>query len=206
MEHLKRFEQLGFDEVTLRITSWDQRGQTGPPDRGSRAALRGGRGCVVPSTSDRKIHVTFPQCSPQRCSANGAHLQVSSRACAPPLPATQVRLPTHGPREPACLVVGALRCGRRTGCWWGTCAGRARRAGQVCQECQCWQAWVSGSVVWSQGRFPEPSSEVLTRERAFSPSWPRWRRIPWCRVGVGPPPGAEELATATGPRERHAHR
>jgi len=25
--HLKVFERIGFDEVTLRITSWDQRGQ-----------------------------------------------------------------------------------------------------------------------------------------------------------------------------------
>lgn len=27
IEHLKVFERLGFDEVTVRITSWDQRGQ-----------------------------------------------------------------------------------------------------------------------------------------------------------------------------------
>ncbi|MEA2511256.1 MAG: hypothetical protein QOJ59_743, partial [Thermomicrobiales bacterium] len=27
IEHLKVFEQLGFDEVTVRITAWDQRGQ-----------------------------------------------------------------------------------------------------------------------------------------------------------------------------------
>ncbi len=27
VEHLKVFERLGFDEVTLRITGWDQRGQ-----------------------------------------------------------------------------------------------------------------------------------------------------------------------------------
>src|SRR5262249_27983365 len=27
VEHLKVFERIGFDEVTLRITAWDQRGQ-----------------------------------------------------------------------------------------------------------------------------------------------------------------------------------
>ena len=27
VEHLKEFERLGFDEVTVRITAWDQRGQ-----------------------------------------------------------------------------------------------------------------------------------------------------------------------------------
>ena len=27
IEHLKVFERIGFDEVTLRITGWDQRGQ-----------------------------------------------------------------------------------------------------------------------------------------------------------------------------------
>ena len=32
-EHLKQIEQLGFNEVTLRITSWNQREQTGPGTR-----------------------------------------------------------------------------------------------------------------------------------------------------------------------------